>query len=55
MIGQHNARIGVGCWLGSFRQHRLFPDFPVVLEAIEDFLVPILEIAALAWILDDVE
>ena len=55
MIGQEIARIAVGCRPRSFRQHGVIPGLPVVLEALEEVRVPILEIGPLARILDDIE
>src|SRR5262249_33755800 len=55
VISEGVARITVGCRSRTLGQHRAVPGCPVVLEAVENVLVPVLEIGPLARVLDDVE
>jgi hypothetical protein len=55
MVGQQVAGLRVVGRPIAFRQHRLVPNFPVALEAIENVFVPLLEIRSLAGILVDVK
>src|SRR5262249_15169507 len=55
MIGHDVARVTIGCRPRSFSQHRLAPRLPVVLETIENILVPTFEVGSLARVLHDVE
>src|SRR5947209_12302258 len=55
MIGQRIAWVVVRCRPRPFGQHGGIPRIPVVLEAVENVLVPGLEIGPLARVLDDVE
>src|SRR5262245_34337877 len=55
MISEGVARIAIGCRLQTLCQHRIVPGCPVVLEAVENVLVPVLEIRPFARVLDDIE
>jgi hypothetical protein len=55
MIGEGVTRIIIGCRTRTLRQHRAVPGCPVVLETVEDVLVPVPEIGSLPRVLADVE
>src|SRR5262249_59052949 len=55
MISEGVARIAIGCRPRTLCQHRVVPSYPVILEAVENVLVPVLEIRPFARVLDDIE
>ena len=54
MLGEHAARLGIVRGPGRFGQHGCVPRLPIVLQTIEDVPMAVLEIGALARILNDV-